>query len=88
MFTLIEVKTLGPNLYSGEIGKQLADCENADIVMFEPLTISELFETQLQGLTDISSDQRYLRDITLGLSDDYINDRLNTRSPGKLGLGG
>ena len=72
-------------IYSGEIGKQLDNCENTDIILFEPIAISEGFETQLQELTDISSDQRYLRDIILGISDGYIHDRLKTRSPGKLG---
>ena len=85
VFIMIDGKTLGPNLYSGEIGKQLDNFENTDIILFEPIAISEGFETQLQELTDISSNQRYLRDIILGISDGYIHDRLKTRSPGKLG---
>ena len=85
VFTLIDGKTLGPNPYSGDIGKQLADCENADIVPFERIAIGELFDIRLQALTDISSDQRYLRDIVLGIGASYIDDRLKTRSPGKLG---
>ena len=44
-------------LYSGEIGKHLAYCENVDVITLEPIAISELFETQLQVMADINSNR-------------------------------
>ena len=85
MFSILDGETKVPNLHDGDIGNQLEGCENLEISCFEPLPIDHIFKERLSLVTDISSDQRYLRDIILAIDMGYVSDQMKRRSPGKLG---
>ena len=85
IFSLIDGVTKGPNLYQGPIGKSLEDCRSIEIAFFKSINISSEFVTILNNIDDISSDQRYLRDIILAIHNNYVSPSLSNRSPGKLG---
>lgn len=84
-FKKIDGQTRGPNLFTGAVGKKLKGCETKDIVAFRPIVIEPEFKSNLVALDDISSDQRYLRDIILALERGQVSEALRRRSPGKLG---
>ena len=84
MFSIFDGETKGPNLHDGKIGNQLEGCENLDISYFELLPIDHIFKERLSLVTDISSHQRYLRDIILAIDMGYVSDQLKRRSQVKL----
>ena len=85
VFTAIDGKTTGPNLYSGHIGKALEGCVNEDIVEFKQIAIPADFIGILTIIGDLSSDQKYLRDMILAIHNHYVPPSLAERAPGRLG---
>ena len=79
------VDTSGPNLHTGDIGLLLLKAENTEIVTFRLVNIPDEFKSQLESSIDLSSDQRYLRDILLIITSGIIPTNFNKRSPGKIG---
>ena len=85
IFVDIDGPTKGPNLYSGPIGILLDSCVALPVAKFPILEIPPQFLADLIDNDDLSSDQRYLRDIVIGISTGNISESLSNRSPGKLG---
>ncbi|CAG4961116.1 unnamed protein product [Colias eurytheme] len=61
LFAKLDGTTTGPNTYSGAIGKLLDDCEKRPVIVFERI---EGMLPDISNVKDLSSDQRYLYDIT------------------------
>ncbi|GBN60657.1 hypothetical protein AVEN_178702-1 [Araneus ventricosus] len=59
LFEYLDGETTGPALFSGKIGKQLANCEKLPIINFKPIESDEININR----TDLSKDQQYLLDI-------------------------
>ena len=74
------VKQLGPNTYSGTIGKQLETCEQLSVVVFEAI---ESDMPSVDGV-DLSTDQKYLHDICNAVRSGRCSDDLSKRGPGKM----
>ena len=80
------VQTKGPNLHGGEIGQSLPKAETLNIYPDFPLIrIDDGFAANLVAATDLTSDQKYLRDILLVISTGNIPDNFAKKSPGKIG---
>ena len=64
----------GPNLHTGPIGEKLLTVTNELIRSnFTVLTIDDEFRETLRQSSDLSSDQKYLRDIVVINSNDWYN---------------
>ena len=85
IFTTIDGRTSGPNLFSGPIGLQLPVCTTLPVQNFERIEVAREFIINLMVNEDLSSDQKYLRDIIISISDGCVTRTLANRSPGKLG---
>ena len=85
VFVIIDGETRGPNLYGGDIGRQLNNCETNPITSFNRIKINPTFKRHLETIVDIGSDQKYLRDIIIAIDAGIVNNKLANRSPGKLG---
>lgn len=80
LFDYIDGKTSGPSSYNGPIGKLLDKCEMRAVVEFEPIP------GQLPTLKpdDLSTDQKYLYEITSAAITGRCSDDLANKSPGKM----
>lgn len=81
LFAKLDGNTTGPNTYSGAIGKLLDDCEKRSVVVFEKI---EGMLPNISNVKDLSSDQRYLYDITSAVISGECSPDLSNRSPGKM----
>ncbi|KAK4880727.1 hypothetical protein RN001_008873 [Aquatica leii] len=81
LFAKLDGTTTGPNNYSGAIGKLLDDCEKRSVVVFEKI---EGMLPNISNVKDLSSDQRYLYDITSAVLSGKCSSDLSNRSPGKM----
>ncbi|GBP41993.1 Putative AC transposase [Eumeta japonica] len=79
LFDYLDGKTSGPSTYNGPIGKLLDKCETRAVVEFESIP------GQLSTLKpdDLSTDQKYLFEITLAVITGSCADDLANKSPGK-----
>ncbi|GBP11868.1 hypothetical protein EVAR_74506_1 [Eumeta japonica] len=82
LFDYLDGKTSGPSTYNGPIGKLLDKCETRAVVEFESIP------GQLPTLKpdDLSTDQKYLFEITLAVitgscADDLANNWKNVTCP-------
>ncbi|GBP67308.1 hypothetical protein EVAR_97926_1 [Eumeta japonica] len=80
LFDYLDGKTSGPSTYNGPIGKLLDKCETRAVVEFESIP------GQLPTLKpdDLSTDQKYLFEITLAVITGSCADDLANKSPGKM----
>ena len=85
LFIEIDGCSSGPDRFTGPIGKLITKEYNLPIVNFQIIEIDDNFKSNLTNLENIGSDQKYLRDIILGISSGEVSDSLANRSPGKLG---
>lgn len=76
----LDGETCGPRAFKGVIGKQLNGCETLPVVKFEPI------EGEMPTIKhfDLSTDQRYLRDICDAVSTGMCSESLSRRYPGAL----
>ncbi|KAH9638792.1 hypothetical protein HF086_002032 [Spodoptera exigua] len=81
LFAKLDGTTTGPNTYSGAIGKLLDDCEKRPVIVFERI---EGMLPDISNVKDLSSDQRYLYDITSAVISGKCSPDLSNRSPGKM----
>jgi len=81
LFSHLDGPTSGPKGYTGDIGKQLPNCEKQTIAdRFLPIH-AELPEIDF---SDLSTDQKYLYEISHAISDGHISADLANRNPGTL----
>ena len=85
VFIAIDGHMKGPDLYAGPIGKRLNSCMELPVIAFMNLDIDEEFRRYLNQNVDLSTDQKYLRDIFVPLNTGNITSSMKTRSPCKLG---
>jgi hypothetical protein len=76
----LDGKTTGPRGFVGPIGKQLDKCEALSVVEFEPIP------TNLPSVDreNLSTDQKYLYDIHLSISEGNCSADMACKSPGKM----
>lgn len=72
--------TSGPNTFSGPIGKQLLSCQNLDVVNFVAIE-SDIPEVDLK---ELSTDQKYLYEISKAVSTGTCTEELARRNPGNI----
>ena len=76
----LDGKTTGPLGFTGNIGKQLKDCEHLPIMKFEPIDAEPLpIDTE-----DLSTDQKYLLHAYQAVSTGVCSTSLQHWNPGKL----
>ena len=86
VMTAFNVTTRGPNLHAGPIGELLISVNSIRIVLnFPRITLNDEFVDVLNISLDLSSDQKYLRDILIIISTGIILVNFENRSPGKIG---
>ena len=86
VMTAFNVTTRGPNLHAGPIGELLISVNSIRIVLnFPRITLNDEFVDVLNRSLDLSSDQKYLRDILIIISTGIIPVNFENRSPGKIG---
>jgi hypothetical protein len=80
LFEHIDGPTSGPKSYAGPIGKQLTGCEELPVVKYEPV------DCDLPSITasDLSTDQRYLLEISHAVQAGTCSFDLSKRNPGPL----
>lgn len=81
LFCYLDGKTKGPNEFKGEIGQQLESCTNLPVVTFLPI---ENNLPVLEDKNDLSTDQKYLLDMCITVSNGNWSLELSFRNPGKL----
>lgn len=82
LVTSLDGKTSGPTGLTGNIGKQLNDCEKLPVANYAPEQ-SDYFST-FPNINDLSTDQQYLLDICKAVSQGTCEKSLASRSPGKM----
>ena len=82
-FHYLDGKTTGPKTSFGTIGKQLSHCHDLPIVDFDPVA-SELPTIPSNVLKDLSTDQEYLYNIALAISNGKFTDGLAKQKPGGI----
>ena len=80
LFIKLDGVTTGSSSHAGPIGKSLENCEKLPIVNYEKIQ-SELSEVKFE---DLSTDQKYLYEITMAVISGKCSDDLSNRSPGKM----
>lgn len=81
IFEYLDGKTTGPTSFSGPIGKILSDCENLQIVKFEKID----FDLPIvKNCNDLSTDQKYLLDISKAIHYGECSPDLARRNPGAI----
>jgi hypothetical protein len=82
LFEYIDGKSSGPTSYTGDIGRNLKECEKLPLVAFNRI------ECDLPDIdpTTLSSDQKYLLDICTAISSGVCSSDLAKRQPGTLNL--
>lgn len=80
LFLKLDGTTTGPNSFSGSIGKLLNNCLKKEVIDFEPIP-AELPNIDKESL---STDQKYLYEICIAISQGRVTTSLANRDPGKL----
>ena len=80
LFNKLNGVTTGPSSHAGPIGKSLENCEKLTLINYEKIQ-SELPEVKFEYL---STDQKYLYEIIMGVISEKCSDDLRSRSPGKM----
>lgn len=80
LFTYLDGPTAGPKSFAGLVGKALETCETLPLAHFEKIE----GELPPQISTDLSTDQKYLQEITTAVINGSCPPDLLHRSPGKL----
>lgn len=83
LFEYLDGATAGPTSYSGTIGRLLEKCEDNNIVHYEKIE-SVLPVIKSDIVKDLSSDQRYLYEITSAVINGNCHSDLANRTPGKM----
>ena len=73
VFANIDGPTGGPDVHTGPVGKLLLTCTNLPAANFLKIDIDTGYMSDLVGNTDLSSDQKYLRDIVIAISSGVVN---------------
>jgi hypothetical protein len=76
----IDGKTSGSRGFTGPIGKQLSTCENLPVVKFASIAGN----LEPVDVSDLSSDQRYLYEMYISISEGKVSDAMANRSPGNM----
>lgn len=76
-------ETTGPCEFSGQIGKELQNCEHLPVVKFEQIR-SVLHKYDVKEIEKLSTDQKYLYEISNSVSNGKISSDLARRQPGKI----
>ena len=85
IFGKLDGSTTGPNLHSGQIALKLLKATELEIAQFPIIPLAPEYKSSVERVSDISSDQYYLRDIILYISTGVKSNNFEKRSPGKLG---
>ncbi|CAH2109254.1 unnamed protein product [Euphydryas editha] len=72
--------TAGPNQWTGPIGKELKTCEKKPVTKFERIE----FDFPPLDIKDLSKDQKYLYEMSIGISNGTISSDLSLRYPGNM----
>lgn len=80
LFNKLDGVTKGPYSHAGPIGNLLENCEELPIAKYERIE-GQLPEIQFEGL---STDQKYLYEITISIISGHCHDGLANKSPGKI----
>lgn len=80
LFQHLDGKTSGPNGFSGSIGKQLEICHKLPVVEFVCIESNLPY---LKNEVDLSTDQKYLFEMCLSISNGNCSIDLSRRNPGK-----
>ena len=80
LFQHLDGKTSGPNGFSGSIGKQLEICHKLPVVEFVRIKSNLPY---LKNEVDLSTDQKYLFEMCLSISNGNCSIDLSRRNPGK-----
>ncbi|CAH0381343.1 unnamed protein product [Bemisia tabaci] len=83
LFEHVDGVQKNPITYSGPIGQQLLTCETLPIVEFEIVPVTFLPDIDFKKVP-LSSDQKYLYEITLAVSTGVVPPGFENRQPGKL----
>lgn len=78
----LDGQTSGPTSFSGPIGSALKNCENYPVVEFQP--VSTILSADNIELKLLSSDQKYLLEISCAVSEGVCPEGLARRRPGKM----
>ena len=76
----LDGKTSGPKGFSGEVGKKLENCEQKEVIDFDPIS-SELTVVDRDQL---STDQQYMYEIHRAVVSGECSPELARRNPGKM----
>ncbi|KAF0705713.1 Uncharacterized protein FWK35_00035610 [Aphis craccivora] len=80
LFQHLDGKTSGPNGFSGSLGKQLEICHKLPIVEFARIESNLPY---LKNEVELSTDQKYLYEMCLSISNGNCSIDLSRRNPGK-----
>lgn len=84
LFIEADGRMVGPNGFSGPLGKKITTCEKMKIETFAKVPFN-VDMTQIAEISHtLSSDQKYMFDICCAISNGGCSDSLSKRSPGKL----
>src|SRR6218665_321324 len=72
--------TAGPHSFSGPLGKRLSTCEQLPVTYFVKIIV-DLPNVNLQ---ELSTDRKFIWQITNAVSESYCPDDLSKRNPGDL----
>lgn len=80
LFEHLDGKTTGPNSFSGPIGKSLSNCVSLQIANFQKID----FDLPIVTAKDLSTDQKYLLDISKAIQEGQCSIELARRYPGTI----
>lgn len=83
LFSTLDGPTSGPKEYSGPIGKQLVGCETKTPVSFCAVA-GNLPDLPRNVIDDLSTDQKYLYQMSNAVSTGFCAPELANRQPGKM----
>lgn len=86
VFTYIDGNTSGPDTFKGEIGKHInEDLTKLEIVQFTPVRNCQYASPiPIKVINELSSDQKYLYDISIAIQSGVVSKELALRSPGNI----
>ena len=80
LFVNLDGTTLGPQGFSGEIGKELKNVNELEVVNFNPID----FEVPEVNNDTLSKDQKYLHKIAFSIKMGCLSESLQKAEPGVL----
>lgn len=84
IITTIDGTTTGPRAFSGPIGSRLNYCELSEPVEFDPITFDHNTECLDEISDTLNTDQKYLFDICVAISNGEFSRKLAHRAPGAI----